>query len=187
MCSTEFHFLFVKDVLDLWYIGYFLFLVVERFENVKEVVKQQLVDSLMSNETIETEGLNERAEKVDKPKNAANIINEYEEILRMKSKGIITVSYHQGKVFIWFCEKKKFMTLVSRFKIHKNTIVFKTDVFKLINIHPALMKSSVALSFLQNMSKKCRRALIGKSHLFKKAFSKLSLQFIMSQKYSDKL
>ena len=90
----------------------------------------------MNNETIETEELNERAEKVDKPKNAANIINEYEEILRMQSKGIITVPYHQGKVFIWFCEKKTFMTLVSRFKIHKNTTVLKTNVFKLINIHP---------------------------------------------------
>ena len=27
----ELYFLFVKDVLDLWYIGYFMFLVVERF------------------------------------------------------------------------------------------------------------------------------------------------------------
>ena len=31
MCSKELHFSFVKDVLDLWHIGYFLFLVVERF------------------------------------------------------------------------------------------------------------------------------------------------------------
>ena len=37
------------------------------------------------------------------------------------------------------------------------------------------------------MSKKFKRVWIGKSHLFKKVFSKLSLQFIMSQKYVDKL
>ena len=77
----RFAFLFVKGVLDLCYIGYFLFLVAKCFENVKktkrlneEEVKQQLIDSLVKNDTIETEELNERAEKVDKPEDAANII-----------------------------------------------------------------------------------------------------------------
>ena len=31
LCSTESHFLFVKDVLDLWYSGDFMFIAVERF------------------------------------------------------------------------------------------------------------------------------------------------------------
>ena len=62
-------------------------------------MKQQLIDSLVNNDTIETEELNERAEKVDKPEDAANIIKEYEEIFRMKRKGIITVAYYQRKVF----------------------------------------------------------------------------------------
>ena len=90
----------------------------------------------MSNHTIETEDQNERVEEVNKPEDAANIIKEYEEILRTERKGIITVAYHQGKI--------------SRFKIHKNTIVFKINVFKLIEKHPGLMKSSVTLSFLKN-------------------------------------
>ena len=104
-------------------------------------MKQQLIDSLVNNDTIETEELNERAEKVDKPEDAANISKEYEEILRMKRKGIITVAYHQGKVFSQFSEKEKFMTLVSRFKIHKNTIFFKIYVFKRFLKHLRLMKS----------------------------------------------
>ena len=83
----------------------------------------------MNNETIETEELNERAEKVDKPEDAANIIKECEEILRTKRKDIITIVYHQRNVFSRFRGKEKFMTLMSKFKIHKNTIVFKINVF----------------------------------------------------------
>ena len=67
----------------------------------------------MNNETIETEELNERAEKVDKPEDAANIIEECEEILRTKRKDTITVVYHQRNVFSWFRGKEKFMTLMS--------------------------------------------------------------------------
>ena len=42
------------------------------------------MDSLVNNHTIETEELNEWAVKVDKLEDAANIIQEYEEILRTK-------------------------------------------------------------------------------------------------------
>ena len=70
----------------------------------------------MNNTAIETEQLNERSEKVDKPKDAANIIMGYEEILRTKRKGIITVAFHQGKVFSQFREKEKFVRLVANSK-----------------------------------------------------------------------
>ena len=59
----------------------------------------------MNNDTIETEELNEKAEKVDKTEDAA-VIKEYEEILRTKRKNIISVAYHQGKVFSRFAKKK---------------------------------------------------------------------------------
>ena len=44
------------------------------------------------------EDLNELAEKVQKPEEAADIIKQYEEILRTKRKGIISVMYYQGKI-----------------------------------------------------------------------------------------
>ena len=94
---------------------------------------------------------------MDKSEDAANIIKEYEEILRTKRKNIITVEYHQGKVFSGYREKEEFITLVRRFGIHRNTIVFKINVFKLINKHPGLMKSSVTLSFLKNYLKDMRQ------------------------------
>ena len=75
----------------------------------------------------------------------------------MKKKDIISIAYHQGKVFIWFSEREKFVRLVANFKIHKNTIIFKINVFKLIDKHPKLMKSSVTLSFLKNYFKDIKR------------------------------
>ena len=40
-----------------------------------------------------------------------------------------------------FREKEKFMKLVSEFKIRKNTMIFKINIFKLINKHSKLTKS----------------------------------------------
>ena len=104
----------------------------------------------MNNDTIETEELNERADRVKKPEDAADIIKQYEEIIRTKRKGIISVTYHKGKVFSRFPEKETFVRLVGNFKIHKNTLRFKINVFKLIEKHPKLMKSSETLTFLKN-------------------------------------
>ena len=74
-------FLFVKDVVDLWYIGYFLYLAVEGSENTNrtkrfatEEIEKQLINSLVNSDTIETEELNEEADTVKKPKDAADII-----------------------------------------------------------------------------------------------------------------
>ena len=133
-------------------------------ENVKktkrlnqEEVKQQLIDSLVNNGTTETEELNKRVEKVDKPEDVAYIIREYEEILCTERNSIITILYHQGKMFSRFREKKNFVGLVVNFKIHKNTLTFKINVFTLIEKHPGLMKSSVTLSFLKNYFKDIKR------------------------------
>ena len=136
-------FLFVKDVLDLWCSGYFLFLAlgffIFSFENSKKTkrlnkdeIKKQLIDSIIINNAIEIDNLNELAEKVQRPEDAANIIKQYEEILRTKRIGIIFVAYYQGKLFELFKEKEKFIQMVSQWKIDKSTIIFQISIFKLI-------------------------------------------------------
>ena len=104
---------------------------------------------------------------MDKPEDAANIINEYEEILHTKRKSIITVAYHQGKVFSQFSEKEKFVMLVENFKIHKGTIIFQISVSKLMKKYPRLKKSSVILSFLKNYSKDIKKMCWKNSSEFK--------------------
>ena len=80
---------------------------------------------------MEIKELNELAEKVEKPEDAADIIKQYEEIFCAKRKGIIAVAFHQGKVFKRFKEKEKFMQMVGKLKIHKSTKVFKINVLSL--------------------------------------------------------
>ena len=64
------------------------------------------MSSLVNNDTTETEELNEEADKVKKPKEAANIIKQYEEILRTKRKSIISVGIIQGKCLVGFAKRK---------------------------------------------------------------------------------
>ena len=105
------------------------------------------------NNAVEIDEINKRADKVEKPEDAGGIIKEYEKILRTKWKGIIAVAFYQGKIFKRFKEKEKFIQMVGKLKIHKSTIVFKINLFKLIEKHPKLLKSSVTLTFLKNYFK----------------------------------
>ena len=113
----------------------------------KEEIKKKLLDSMTIGEIVEFDDLNKEAEEVQDPEKAVIIIERYENIIKTKRKGIINVAYHQGQVFKRFKEKEKFAKLVSELGIHKNTIIFKINVFKLCKKHPKLLKSSIGLEF----------------------------------------
>ena len=95
--------------------------------NQEEIKK--LVNSLVHNNVVEIEELNEQAGTVNNPEDAADLIKMYEEILKTKRQGIISVTYHQGEVYSRFREKKKFVRLVTDFGVHNGTIKFKINVF----------------------------------------------------------
>ena len=77
------------------------------------------------NDIDETDELNKKAEKVQKPEEAAAVIKQYEDIIRTKKKDIISIAYHQRKVFKKFKDKEKFIKLVNEFKAHKTTTIYK--------------------------------------------------------------
>ena len=104
-------------------------------------------------EVVEFDDLNKEAEEVQDPKKAVIIIEWYENIIKTKRKGIINVAYHQGQVFKRFKEKEKFAKLVSELGIHKTTIIFKINVFKLCKKYPKLLKSSIDLEFFKSYHK----------------------------------
>ena len=56
-------------------------------------VKKQLIESMVNNDIIETDELNKKAGEVQKPEDAAAVIKQYEEIIRTKKKGTITIAY----------------------------------------------------------------------------------------------
>ena len=79
---------------------------------------------MIIDEVVEFEDLNKEAKEMQDPEKAAEIIKQYEDIIKTKKKGIINVAYHQGQVFKRFKEKEKFAKLVSELGVQKTTIVF---------------------------------------------------------------
>ena len=119
----------------------------------KEEIKKQLLESMIIDEVVEFEDLNKEAKEIREPEKAAEVIKRYDDMIKMKKKGIISVAYHQGKVFKRFKEKEKFVKLISELGIHKTTIIFKINVFKLREKYPKLLRSSIGLGFFKNYQK----------------------------------
>ena len=119
----------------------------------KEEIKKQLLESMIIIEVAEFEDLNKEAKEIQDPEKAAEIIKRYEDIIKTKKKGIINVAFHQGQVFKRFKEKEKFDKLVSELGIHKTTIIFKINVFKLCKEYSKLLKSSIGLGFFKSYYK----------------------------------
>ena len=105
----------------------------------KEEIKKQLLHSIIIDENREFDDLNKEAEEIQDPEKAAEITKRYEDIIKTKKKGIINVAFHQGQIFKRFKEKEKFAKLVSELGIHKTTIIFKINVFKLCKKYPKLL------------------------------------------------
>ena len=108
---------------------------------------------MIIDENLEFEDLNKEAEEIQDPEKAAEIMRQYEDIIKTKKKGIINVAFHQGQIFKRFKEKEKFAKLVSKFGIPKTTINLKINVFKLCKKYPKLLKSFIGLGFFKNYHK----------------------------------
>ena len=119
----------------------------------QEEIRKQLLDSMIIDENLEFDYLNKEAEEMQDPEKAAEIIRQYEDIIKMKKKVIINVSFYQGQIFKRFKEKQKFAKLVNELGIQKTTIIFQINVFKLCKRYPKLLKSSIGLGFFKNYQK----------------------------------
>ena len=115
----------------------------------KEVIKKAIIRI----ENLEFDDLNKLADEIQDPEKAAETIKRYEDVIKTKKKRVINVTCHQGQVFKRFKEKEKFAKLVSELGIHKTTIIFKINVFKLCKKHPKLLKSSIGLGYFKNYHK----------------------------------
>ena len=111
---------------------------------------------MIIDKNLEFHDLNKETEKIQDPEKAAEIIKRYENIIKIKKKGIINVAFYQGQIFKRFKEKEKFAKLVSELGIHKTTIIFKINVFKLCKKYPKLLKSSMGLGLFKNYHKEIK-------------------------------
>ena len=139
--------MFVKDVLDLWYSGYFLSLAVEKLWNQQ---KDETYWQRWSKKAAVTVHNDKQRRRNSWYKQASWQSRETQRCcwhhkgVRAdsldKKKGIIAVAFYQGKNFKCFKEKEKFIQIVEKLKIHKSTIAFKINLSKLIEKHPKLLK-----------------------------------------------
>ena len=102
----------------------------------KEEIIKQLLDFMIIDENLEFDDLNKEAEEIQDSEKAAEIIKRFEDVIKTKKKGIINVVFHQGQILKRFKEKEKFAKLVSELGVHKTTIIFKINVFKLCKKYP---------------------------------------------------
>ena len=109
-----------------------------------------MLESTIIDKNLEFDDLNKEAEEIREPEKAAEIIKQYKDIIKTKKNGITRVVFHQRQVFKRFKEKEKFVRFVSELEIHKTTIIFKINVFKLGKKYPKLLKSSIGLGFFKN-------------------------------------
>ena len=63
---------------------------------LKEEIKKQLLDSMVIDENLKFDDLHKKAEEIQNPEKAAEIIRQFEGIIKKKKKGIINVAFHQG-------------------------------------------------------------------------------------------
>ena len=98
----------------------------------KHEIKKQLSESIIINYVVESEELNKQTEEIQQPEEAAKVIKQYEDIIKTKKKGIISIAYYQGKIFKIFKEKEKFIKLASQ---------------------PKLLRSSIGIGFFKNYYK----------------------------------
>ena len=58
-----------------------------------------MLESIIINEVVESDGLNKETEDIQRPEEAAKVIKRFEDIIKTKKKGIISTAYYQGKSF----------------------------------------------------------------------------------------
>ena len=66
----------------------------------KEDIKKRIMESLVYNESINTEDLNERAYKAESYEEVMVIIKEYEDTINANKKNLIFFAYQEGKSFL---------------------------------------------------------------------------------------
>ena len=119
----------------------------------KEEIKKQSLETMIIDENFKFDDLHKKAEEIREPEKAAEIIKQDEDITKTEKKRIISVAFHQGMVFKRLKEKEKFVNLVSKLGIHKTTIIFKINVFKLCKKYPKTIEVFHRFSIFKNFHK----------------------------------
>ena len=108
---------------------------------------------------------------MESEEDAANIIQEFQEIIKNKKSDIVWLAYYQGKIFQKFRSKERFVNdMVSKFKVSKSTKVSKIALSKLIEEYPNIKNSSLSLHYFKKHLKLIKEVCKESASEFKQIF-----------------
>ena len=119
------------------------------YKTSKRNILEKLSESIMSKQ-IESKGIEELAENVDNPDDAAALIMKMDNMIKSKKNNILMIDYQQDEIFRRFKTNSKLISTVSAFKISKITINFKIDIVEFIDMYPKMQASCISLYYLKN-------------------------------------
>ena len=91
--------------------------------------------------------IEEKSKMVERLKNAAKIIQEFEEIIRTNKKDIVWLAYQRG--YTKFIENDKLAKMITKLGVCRSTIWFKIAIVELINEYTKIKNCSLSLYFLK--------------------------------------
>ena len=115
----------------------------------KTTILAKLKESIMSEEGLDSKGVEDLSKRVDSPDDVAELIERIEHIRKSKKNNILTLAYHHG-IIKNYKENSRFTSGVAKFKISKTTINIKIGIIKFIDDYPKMRKPSISLHFLKN-------------------------------------
>ena len=71
--------------------------------------------------------IEEKSKMVERPKNAAKIIQEFEEIIRSNKTNSVWLAYKRGLLFQKFIRNEKLAKMITKFGVRRSTAWFKKN------------------------------------------------------------
>ena len=120
---------------------------------MKSEIKKELKDFIANDERNENTDIQQMVKNCTaNEKDAAKVIQEFEEIIRNKKSNIVWPAYYLGKIFQKFRSKERFVNdMVFKFKVSKSTIAFKIALSRLIELTKNKKLIAVSSLFLKNL------------------------------------
>ena len=120
-------------------------------KKTKSEIKKGPEDSIANGKKNENTDIEEMTNNcTESEEDAAKVIHEFEEIIKNKKSDIVWLAYYQGKIFLKFKSKERFVNdIITKFKVSKSMIVFKIVLCKLIDEYSKIKNSSLLLHYFK--------------------------------------
>ena len=82
---------------------------------------------MQETDVFENEELDQQADQAKGQEKAIPVIQDYEQIIRFRKKGIFKVAFRQGKIFKRFKDLERFREIIKELGVSRSTVYFKLN------------------------------------------------------------